>query len=150
MIWGAFSFHGTMELQVIQGRQTAAGYIGMLERASLLTEGPRLCGNDWIFQQDNAAIHNARRTKDFFMANNVILLDHPACSPELNPIENVWRWMAREVYTNGCQFQTMHDLREAIFTTWNNIPASLLQTLISTMPKRMFEVIRNDGCATHY
>uniref|UniRef100_A0A3P9PAK9 Uncharacterized protein n=1 Tax=Poecilia reticulata TaxID=8081 RepID=A0A3P9PAK9_POERE len=26
MIWGAFSFNETMELQVVQGRQTAAGY----------------------------------------------------------------------------------------------------------------------------
>uniref|UniRef100_A0A672P8D6 Tc1-like transposase DDE domain-containing protein n=1 Tax=Sinocyclocheilus grahami TaxID=75366 RepID=A0A672P8D6_SINGR len=56
MIWGAFSFNGIMELQVVQGRQTAAGYVDMLQRASLLTD--RLCGNDWVFQQDNAAVHN--------------------------------------------------------------------------------------------
>uniref|UniRef100_A0A672Z1U1 Transposase Tc1-like domain-containing protein n=1 Tax=Sphaeramia orbicularis TaxID=375764 RepID=A0A672Z1U1_9TELE len=65
MIWGAFSFSGTLELQVVQGRQTAAGYVQMLQRASLMTEGPRLC------------VHNARLTKDFFRENNITLLDHP-------------------------------------------------------------------------
>ena len=81
MIWGAFSFNGKMELQVVQGRQTATGYVDMLQRASLLTEGPRLCGNDWIFQQDNAAIHTARLTKDFFQENSVALLDQCVCVP---------------------------------------------------------------------
>uniref|UniRef100_A0A3P8U947 Tc1-like transposase DDE domain-containing protein n=1 Tax=Amphiprion percula TaxID=161767 RepID=A0A3P8U947_AMPPE len=135
MIWGAFSFSGTLELQVVQGRQTVAGYVLMLQRASLMIEGPRLCGNSWVFQQDNAAVHNARLTKDFFRENNITLLDHPACSPDLNPIENIWGWMAREVYKNGHQFQTVDALRETIFTTWSNVPTSLLETLTSSMPK---------------
>ncbi|MCI4388749.1 hypothetical protein PGIGA_G00089470 [Pangasianodon gigas] len=145
LIWGAFSFNGKMELQVVQGRQTAAGYVDMLQQASLLTEGPRLCGKDWVFQQDNAEVHNARLMKDFFQYNNVALLDHPACSPDLYPLENVWGWMAREVYKNGRQFQTVDALREAIFTTWSNVPTSLLETVASSMPKRVFEVItKND------
>lgn len=69
VVWGAFSFSGTMELQEVRGRQTAAGYVQMLQRASLVTEGPRLCGSDWVFQQDNAPVHNARRTRDFFQEN---------------------------------------------------------------------------------
>uniref|UniRef100_A0A3P9PTX8 Tc1-like transposase DDE domain-containing protein n=1 Tax=Poecilia reticulata TaxID=8081 RepID=A0A3P9PTX8_POERE len=79
MIWGAFSFNGTMELQVVQGHQTAAGYVEMLQRASLMTEGPRLCGNDWVFQQDNAAVHYAYLTMEFLQENNIALLDHPKC-----------------------------------------------------------------------
>lgn len=150
MIWGAFSFNGTMQLQVVQGRQTAAGYVEMLQQASLLAEGPRLCGEEWIFQQDNAAIHNARRTMDFFHENNVTLLDHPACSPDLNPIENIWGWLAREVYKNGRQFQTVDALRDTIFTTWSNVPVHLLETLASSMPKRIFEVINKNGGGTHF
>lgn len=148
MIWGAFSFNGKMELQVVQGRQTATGYVDMLQRASLLTEG--LCGNDWVFQQDNATIHNARLTKDFFQENNVALLDQPVCSPDLDPIENIWGWVAREVYKNGRQFQTVDAFREAIFTTWSNVPSSILGTVASSMPKRVFEVINKNGGATHY
>ncbi len=72
-----------MELQVVQGRQMVAGYVDMLQRASLLTEGPRLCSNDWVFQWDNAAVHNAHLTKDFFQENNIALLDHPTCNPDL-------------------------------------------------------------------
>uniref|UniRef100_A0A673BPF4 Tc1-like transposase DDE domain-containing protein n=1 Tax=Sphaeramia orbicularis TaxID=375764 RepID=A0A673BPF4_9TELE len=108
MIWGAFSFSGTLELQVVQGRQTAAGYVHMLQRASLMTEGPRLCGNSWVFQQDNAAVHNARLMKDFFRQNNITLLDHPACSPDLNPIENIWGWMARECFLSHSPFLLLY------------------------------------------
>ncbi|KAK3513042.1 hypothetical protein QTP70_000198 [Hemibagrus guttatus] len=144
MIWGAFSFNGKMELQVVQGRQTAAGYVDMLQQASLMTEGPCLCGNDWVFQQDNAAVHKARLTKDFFQDNNVALLDHPACTPDLNPLENVWGWMAREVYKNERQFQTVDALREAIFITWSNVPTSLLETVASSMPKLSYQQERTN------
>lgn len=98
MVSGAFSFGGTMALQEVQGRQTAAGYVQMLQRPSLMIESPRLCVNDYVFQQDNAAVRNARRTRDFFKENNITLLDHPACSPNLNPITNLGGWMAKEFF----------------------------------------------------
>lgn len=82
-----------MELQVIQRRKTAAGYVSKLERGFLVSEGPRLCGNNWISPQDNAAIYN--------LFNNVIRLDHPVCSPDLNTTENFEgggaRWQGKSI-----------------------------------------------------
>uniref|UniRef100_A0A3Q3M878 Tc1-like transposase DDE domain-containing protein n=1 Tax=Mastacembelus armatus TaxID=205130 RepID=A0A3Q3M878_9TELE len=76
-----------------------------------------------------------RLSKDFFQENNVCFLDHPACSPDLNLIENVWGWMAREVYKNRRQFQTVNVLHEDIFTTWSKVPTNLLETVPSSKPK---------------
>uniref|UniRef100_A0A8C4EJV6 Tc1-like transposase DDE domain-containing protein n=1 Tax=Dicentrarchus labrax TaxID=13489 RepID=A0A8C4EJV6_DICLA len=122
----------------------------MSQRASLLTKGPSSVGLMMVFQQDNATVHNACLTNYFFQENKVALLDHPACSPDLNPIENVWGWMAREVYKNGCQLQTVDALCEAIFITWSNILTSLLETIASSMPKQIFEVINKNVWVTYY
>ena len=62
VIWGAFLYSGSMELQVVQGRQNAAEYIGSSQKGLIRVEI-----EDLIFQQDNAAIQTAHRLKDFFL-----------------------------------------------------------------------------------
>lgn len=44
----------------------------MLQQASLLGEVPRMCREEWIFQQDKAS--NTRWKKDFFQEINITLL----------------------------------------------------------------------------
>ena len=65
---GCIPVQGNYGAHVVQGRQNAAGYIGILEPSSHVTKGARLCGEDWIFQQDHAAIHTAYRSKYLFQA----------------------------------------------------------------------------------
>ncbi len=63
------------------------------------------------------------------MENVVNVLDRPACSPDLNPIENLWGILVRAIYRDFRQFDTLEDLREVIETAWDNIDISVLKRL---------------------
>ena len=41
--------------------------------------------------------HTARSVKAFLAQNTVDLLEWPAYSPDLNPIEGIWAWMKQEL-----------------------------------------------------
>ena len=73
----------------------------MLNDLSLAQEERRLHGEQWIFQQDNAAIHNASLTKEYQFETKIRLLDHSACFADLNPVENWWGLIVANVYERG-------------------------------------------------
>ena len=98
---GAFSSSGKLKLQFFSGWQKAADYMKMLNDLSLVQEGRHLCAEEWIFQQDNAAIHNASITKKYLLEQKIRLLDYPMFSPDLNPIENLWGLIVAKVYEGG-------------------------------------------------
>ncbi len=52
---------------------------------------------DFIFQQDLAPAHTAKSTKSWLNDHGVSVLDWPANSPDLNPIENIWGIVKRKM-----------------------------------------------------
>ncbi|CAJ0949942.1 unnamed protein product, partial [Mesorhabditis belari] len=83
-------------------------------------------------------------------SKQVPLLDWPACSPDLNPIENLWGMLARRVYHNSTQYANVQALKDAIIREWNAIPRSTIKKLVDSMPSRIFDVISRQGQATKY
>lgn len=149
MVWGCFSYNGVGPLIFISKNMNAEAYEKLLED-TILEAGPALAGDNWLFQQDNAAIHTAKRVKHWFERQNIKTVDWPAKSPDLNPIENLWGYLARKVYAHGRQFTCQKDLKEFIEDEWYKIPPEICQKLILSMPNRIFETIQKNGGYTHY
>jgi DDE superfamily endonuclease len=144
MFWGGFGWNGVLALSEISTRMDSQGYTDILTD-SLLPEARMMGGRSWIFQQDNAPTHKSKWTTDWFSRNKVRVLDWPARSPDLNPIENLWGIMTRSVYAKGRQYSHVNDLRVAIQMAWNSITLQTLRNLIDSMKNRIFQVIYNRG-----
>ena len=78
----------------------------------LAKEGRRLCREEWIFQQDNATIRNASITTKYLLKQKMGLLEHPSCTPNLNPIENLWGLIVAKVYEGGRQDPEISELKK--------------------------------------
>ena len=93
----------------------------MLNDLSLAQEGCHLCGEEWIFQQDNAGICNASITKKYLLEQKIRLLDDPACSPDLNPLENLWGLIVAKNYEKCRQYSAISKLKNPILDAGDKI-----------------------------
>ena len=149
MIWACFSYEGKSQLYFVEGNLDSSKYCTILEQTML----PFLENNHTngaVFQQDNASCHVSEYTKKWFFDMDVNFMDWPACSPDQNPIENLWATLAQRVYNNGRQFMCLSDLKEALQYEWDAIDRTILRNLINSMPDRLLAVIEARGGATKY
>lgn len=149
MVWAGFSKEGKTEIKFISTRMKSADYVRLLQDA-LIPFGDLTFQGNYTFQQDNAPCYRARSTINWLNEREISVMDWPALSPDLNPIENLWGTLVRKVYEGGRQYDTKEQLKAAIIASWDQINAVELNNLVCSMPRRMTEVLKVKGKSINY
>ena len=97
-----------------------------------------------MLQDDNAPPHRSKAVLRDKMLHKIRTLPWPACSPDLNPIENVWDYIGRRLREMDC-IHSINDLKQTLTEAWQNIPDSYIKKVIGSMTHRIGEVIKAKG-----
>ena len=88
-------WNGVGHLAEVEGRMDADQYVSILEDYMLSSlEESGILEEEVIFQQDNDP---KQKAKKWMKDNNITLLDWPAQSPDLSPIEHQWIHLKRQL-----------------------------------------------------
>ena len=106
--------------------------------------------NDVIFQHDNDPKHAAHETKRWLSEHRIKVLDWPAYSPDLNPIEHLWNEMDHRLRKLPGNISNKDDLWNKIQQVWNEVDIEFCLKLIDTMPQRIADVLKASGGYTRW
>ena len=144
MVWGGISIDSRTDLVVIYGSLIAGGYIQQILMGHVVATAYGL-GPEFLLMRDNARANVAGITRDVLRRLHIQVMEWPAVSPDLNPIEHVWDMLDRRVRDRPVTPQTLQELSQALIEEWDGIPQRDLRRLVRSMPRRCQAVINAHG-----
>jgi hypothetical protein len=132
-----------------KGRLLQVDYLKILEDIVAPT-----WDQDWILLEDNDAAHGTRgqgniKLKAAKEALGIKCESNPPESPDLNPIESIWRMIKQRLKNRGPIFD-IDELRRAIQEEWDKITLDEINKAVSTMPERVRSIRDREGCPIPY
>ena len=93
-------------------------------------------------------IKQKKKVKAWFVKNKITVIEWPAVSPDLNPIENVWKILKKNVSRHAPW--GYDELSAFIVAEFNKIPQTVLDSLVDSFENRLRECARRRGAVTKY
>lgn len=154
MFWGCFTYWGVGPLVRVDGTMNASDYLNLLATHFMPWEmelQAQHYGDAMLFfQQDNASVHTAKKVKAWMNDQDFHLMEWPAHSPDLNPIENLWEILDNKIRQRNTFPKDSDELAALAMDEWKKIPIETIHNLIESMPRRLRMCINSKGWHTKY
>ena len=147
-VFGAISITGVSELIVIPSHFDWEVYCQTVKAALLSDRQNQNC----TLYHDRNPPHTHKHTQTWMSDNGMQAVLLPPKSADLNPIENVWALMSRQVYSETQTYNNTHSLQAAIQAAWYRIQKNRLlrRNLVGSMTERLRAVVRAKGNLTNF
>jgi hypothetical protein len=147
MVWGAIARNYKSPLVRVEGMLNSDAYTRLIAESGIIESMNSQFGtNAWVFQDDGASAHRAKKTRAFLAERCMTLssdLHWPAHSPDLSPIENLWGILKRDIPVSKCG--NADQLWNAAQEVWDAIPMETVNELIDSVDRRLRSVAALDG-----
>ncbi|GFW15342.1 transposable element Tc1 transposase [Trichonephila clavipes] len=133
MVWAGIMINGRTRLHVVaNGTMTGQRYIDevLLPHVRLFRGA---VGDKFVFMDDNATCHRTLAVQDCLDSEGIQRLVWPARSPDLNPIENVWDALGRQVAGRNYPPTNKNTLIRALTEEWDKLLQQLLDNVVQTV-----------------
>jgi transposase len=147
-LWGCICARGLGHAELYVDSLNARQYQNILALNLVSSAHQFWPTGSWWFQQDNWSVHTAGTSQAWFHNHGVDLIEWPAWSPDLNPIENLWSDLKRRVYAHHAR--TMEELEHWIGIEWQATDLSFISHICRSMPKRLQLLLENNGHKISY
>lgn len=147
MVFGMISCQGTSPLVRLNCRVNSTVYKNVLKQHVVPVLQNSGIENP-VFMQDNAPCHKAKLVMEYLADEGVDVMDWPAQSPDMNPIENLWMTLGQNVMARNPK--NTEDLWEKLVDEWSKITVAQCQNLVKSCSRRCAAVIENKGRSTKY
>ncbi len=101
--------------------------------------------------EDNAKPYTADDCEAAKNSRPWIRITWPPNSPDLNPIENIWRRIKQKIYGSGNpRPRKIAELRAAVQKAWDKLTDEEVRSEIASMPFRIHECLKRNGGITKW